>query len=110
MLAEYLHAREGHFLELCKSHDVKKLYVFGSALTKDFNPGKSDIDIVVEIAENDPVEKGEKLMKLWEKLEDFFKRKVDMLTDQPIKNSYLKLSVDRTKVLIYDGEGQKILV
>jgi uncharacterized protein len=110
MLADYLHAQEDSFLRLCKTHDVKKLYVFGSAITKDFNPDKSDIDLVVEISENDPLQKGEKLLNLWEKLEDFFKRNVDLLTDQPIKNPYLKSNIDRTKVLIYDGEGQKILI
>jgi len=110
MLTEYLHAQEASFLKLCKMYDVKKLYVFGSAITNDFNPDKSDIDIVVEIEEKDPLQKGEKLLMLWDNLEDFFKRKVDLITDQPIKNPYLKSSIDRTKVLIYDGEGQKILV
>jgi len=110
MLADYLHAQEDSFVRLCKTHDVRKLYVFGSAITNEFNPDKSDIDLVVEIGEKDPLQKGEILMTLWEKLEDFFKRKVDLLTDQPIRNPYLKASIDRTKILIYDGERQKILV
>jgi predicted nucleotidyltransferase len=110
MLADYLHAQEDSFLKLCKMHDVKKIYVFGSAVTSEFDPVTSDIDMVVEIGEKDPLQKGEMLMRLWDMLEDFFKRKVDLLTDQPIKNPYLKSSIERTKVLIYDGEGQKILV
>jgi len=86
------------------------MYAFGSSITPRFDVEKSDVDIIVELNENDPIEKGEKLLSLWDKLEDFFKRKVDLLTDQPIKNPYLKSSIERSKILIYDGEGEKILV
>lgn len=105
MLINYLHNKKDSFISLCKAHNVKKMYAFGSAITPRFDAGKSDVDIMVEINENDPLQKGEKLLSLWDKLEDFFKRKVDLLTDQPIKNPYLKSSIERTKILIYDGEG-----
>jgi predicted nucleotidyltransferase len=97
-------------LNLCKTHNVKRMYAFGSAVTNKFNPEKSDIDLIVEIDENDPIEKGEKLISLWDKLEALFKRRVDLLTDQPIKNPYLKSAIDRTKILIYDRGGEKILI
>jgi predicted nucleotidyltransferase len=34
-------------------------------------------------------------------LENVFGREVDLLEDQPIKNSYLKKSIENTKTLIY---------
>ncbi|EFK97039.1 hypothetical protein LDC_0925, partial [sediment metagenome] len=38
---------------------------------------------------------------IWDKLESFFKRKVDLLTNLNSRNPYLKQSVDESKVLIY---------
>jgi predicted nucleotidyltransferase len=98
------------FALLCKDHKVKFLYAFGSSVTEKFDPNKSDIDLLIEIDSKDPIEKGENLMSLWDLFEDFFKRKVDLLTDSSIRNPFLRKSIDSTKVLIYDGTGQKVLI
>lgn len=72
--------------------------------------GKYDIDLLVEIDDSDPIEKGEKLISLWDTFEDFFHRKVDLLTDSSIRNPFLRKRIDSTKILIYDGSGQKVLI
>jgi len=102
--------RQPDFIDLCKSHKVKSLYAFGSSVTNHFNPDSSDIDLVVEIDDLKPLERGEILISFWDKLEVFFQRKVDLLTEKSIKNPFLKKSIDSSKVLIYDGSGQKVLV
>jgi predicted nucleotidyltransferase len=96
------------FLTLCKSHNVKNIYAFGSSITDDFNEVSSDIDLLIEIDNDDPIERGENLMNVWDKLELFFQRKVDLLTSSSIKNPILRKSIDSTKILIYDGKEQKI--
>ena len=98
------------FVELCRTHKVDKIYAFGSSITDHFDPKKSDIDIVVKIDIDDPADRGEALLSLWDKLEALFGRKVDLLTDDSIRNPYLKSSINRTKRLIYDGEGEKAFV
>jgi hypothetical protein len=98
------------FIVLCKDHKVKYLYAFGSSVKGKFDLKKSDIDLLVEIDTNDPIDKGEKLLSLWDLFEDFFSRKVDLLTDSSLRNPYLRKSIDKTKVLIYDGSGQKVLI
>lgn len=98
------------FLILCKNHKVRYLYAFGSSTTDQFNDIRSDIDLLVEIDDPDPVERGEKLLSLWDTFELFFDRKVDLLTDSSVRNPYLRKNIDSTKVLIYDGKGSKILV
>lgn len=98
------------FIELCISHNVKYLYAFGSSTRNDFDEKNSDIDLVVEIESIDPIERGEKLLDLWDKLESFFSRKVDLLTDSSIKNPVLKSNIERTKTLIYDGTSEKIFI
>lgn len=97
-----------NFLNLCKIHNVKYLYAFGSSITDKFDKEKSDIDLLVEIDDSDPIERGEKLISLWDTFELFFKTKVDLLTDSSIKNPYLRKNIDSTKVLIYDRKGVKI--
>jgi hypothetical protein len=102
--------RTTDFMTLCKNHKVKNLYAFGSAVTDKFDYEKSDIDLLVEIDDPDPIKRGEKLMSLWDKFEVFFRRKVDLLTDSSIRNPYLRKSIDSTKILLYDGKGTKKLV
>lgn len=96
--------------EICQLHRVDKLYAFGSVLTERFDKNRSDLDFMVELAPMPPIEKGESLMSLWDALEGLFGRKVDLLTDQPIKNPYLKRSIEQTKQLIYDGRSEKIFL
>lgn len=110
LIKEQILRKQDDFAMLCKSHNVKYLYVFGSSVTERFDPEKSDIDLLVEIDAKDPVDRGEKLLSLWDLFESFFKRKVDLLTESSIRNPFLRKSIDSTKVLIYDGPGQKILV
>lgn len=98
------------FLELLIQNDVKYLYAFGSSVSDKFDPDNSDLDFVVEINEADPVERGEKLMNLWYKFEQLFKKKVDLLTDSSIRNPVLRENIEKTKVLIYDGQDKKILI
>ncbi len=95
--------RESDFKSLCEEHSVKYLFAFGSSVTSNFDFEKSDIDLVVEINEPNPINRGEKIISLWDNLEIFFKRKVDLLTSSAIRNPYLKQSIDESKVLIYDG-------
>lgn len=109
-LKESINNRMADFQSLCKAHHVKNLYAFGSSTTDQFNEDSSDIDLLIEIDIDDPIERGENLMNIWDKLEEFFQRKVDLLTNTSIKNPILRKSINSTKVLIYDGEEQKISI
>lgn len=109
-LATLVKERHTEFVDLCRSHKVDKIYAFGSSITDHFNPEKSDVDLVVKIDIEDPADRGEALLSLWDNLEIFFERKVDLLTDDSIRNPYLKSSIDRTKKLIYDRQGEKVFV
>jgi len=101
-IKELIKTNEHDFESLCKEHKVKSMFAFGSSVTDKFDIENSDIDLLVFIDEPDPLEMGEKILSLWDKLELFFKRKVDLLTNPNIRNPYLKQSVDESKVLIYE--------
>ncbi len=109
-LKESIQGRMSEFLSLCQKHKVKKLYAFGSSVTAAFKEESSDIDLLVELEQQDPIERGEMLISFWDKMEAFFHRKVDLLTFTSIKNPILQEQVDLTKVLVYDGKKQEIFI
>jgi predicted nucleotidyltransferase len=108
-LTTLIEERYADFVDLCRVHKVDKIYAFGSSITNHFDPETSDIDVVVKLDIADPAERGEALLSLWDNLELFFSRKVDLLTDESIRNPFLKSNIDRTKKLIYDREREKVL-
>lgn len=85
---------------LCRQNKVRTLYVFGSVLTDKFNES-SDIDFIVEIDSDDPLEYAENYFNLKFALEEILKRQIDLLENKTIKNQYLKESIDKSKSLIY---------
>ena len=109
-LTTLIKERYAGFVDVCRTHKVDKIYAFGSSITNHFDPETSDIDVVVKIDIEDPVDRGEALLSLWDNLEILFDRKVDLLTDDSIRNPFLRNNIDRTKKLIYDREGEKVFV
>ena len=109
-LREAIKSKLAEFLALCSSHNVKNLYAFGSSITDNFINETSDIDLLIEIDAEDPILRGEILISIWDKLEVFFQRKVDLLTNSSIKNPILRKSINETKMLIYDRKEHKISV
>lgn len=75
-IKDSIRARLSEFKSLCQTYDVKILYAFGSATTDQFDENSSDIDLLIEIEENDPLKRGEKLLAIWDKLELFFQKKL----------------------------------
>ena len=96
---------------ICDDNQViKNLYIFGSSLTSQFNEAASDVDVLVETTDMLPEEKGEKLMILWDDLELLFNRKIDLLTENSLRNPFLKKEIEQTRKLIYDGQSRKIFI
>jgi len=85
---------------LCKLNNVSTLYVFGSVTTEKFS-ADSDIDMVVEIDDNDPISYSDKYFTLKFQLEKILKRHIDLLEHKAIRNRFLQSEIDRTKVQIY---------
>jgi hypothetical protein len=110
VIKEIIKDRRTVFEHICQSCRVQKLYAFGSSVSEKFDPSASDIDLLVVMDIINPMEKGELLMNFWDQLEDFFQRKVDLLTPSSIKNPFLNENIEATKVLIYDGKQQKVSV
>jgi predicted nucleotidyltransferase len=93
--------------ELCRKYKVTELYVFGSILSSKFN-NKSDIDFIVEIISNDPLDYSENYFNLKFDLEKLLKRKIDLLEKKSIKNKTFKHLVNKQKKLVYDRQGESV--
>jgi len=109
IIKKEIFTRLNEFKAICENHNVKFMFAYGSSTTDSFDQKSSDIDLLVQIDEPDPLARGEKLISLWDSLEALFQRKIDLLTETSIKNPILKKNIEDTKVLIYDGTAQKIL-
>lgn len=87
--------------QICQNLKVTELYLFGSALTKDFNES-SDLDFAVVFNENlSPIEQGTAFFELLDALENLFNKKIDLLSYRVVKNPIFKEELDRTKISVY---------
>ena len=87
---------------LCKMHKVKTLFVFGSVITDKFRPD-SDIDFIVDISSNDPIDYAENYFDLKFKLQDLLKKPIDLLEQRGIKNKHLIQSINSSKRILYEA-------
>lgn len=87
---------------LCQQYHVKRLEVFGSALTGEgFEPEKSDLDFLVEFLPLQPGQHADAYFGLLEALQDMFSRSIDLVETKAIKNPYFLESVNRNRKQIY---------
>lgn len=93
--------------KLCELNKVKSLFAFGSVLNDNFS-ALSDVDMIVDIDDNDPITYSEKYFNLKFQLEMILKRQIDLLEQRAIRNKYLRSEIDLTKVLIYGETNQNM--
>lgn len=90
--------------EICKQHNVKELYIFGSVLSKNFNE-KSDIDFLIQFGSIELQDYFDNYMDLKEKLEFLFKREIDLVENQAVRNPVFRKIINRDKKLIYERKS-----
>lgn len=91
--------------QACLNAHVSELYAFGSVLTDQFTE-ESDVDLLVSIDLDDPIEYGENYFQLKFELEQILGRKIDLLESKAIRNDIFKNLIDQKKVLVY-ARGNK---
>jgi hypothetical protein len=89
--------------DACEKYQIKSLYLFGSATTNNFTV-KSDLDFLVDYFKDDeglpkaPFDYFDFLFSL----EKITGRKVDLVVQDAVRNSYFKKEMDLQKVLLYE--------
>ena len=68
--------------DACRQHQVLRMHLFGSALRDDFDPTRSDLDLLVEFQ---PIES------------------VDLVMADAVRNPYVRRDIEASKRLIYEA-------
>lgn len=85
----------------CERFGVARLDVFGSVLRDDFEPGRSDIDFLVDFGPMSPYDKPDAYFGLLDELRAIFDAEVDLMMVGALKNRYIRDDVNRTKQSLY---------
>ena len=87
--------------DLCRRFGVLRLDVFGSAVREDFDPERSDFDLLVRLEDVPPIEYSRRYFDLKEALERLFGRRVDLVTEPSLENPFFKARVLGERQPIY---------
>ncbi len=103
MIPEEIQNKLPQIHELCKAHDVAYMYLFGSASRGEMTE-KSDLDFLVKIdlVDEDYKRYSNNFFELYDEVEKLFERKVDLLTENMVKNKYFKMSIELDKKVLYE--------
>jgi uncharacterized protein len=85
---------------LCRLYGVRKLELFGSILRPDFDPVRSDVDLLVEF-QPQVASSFANFLDLKDALEDLFGRHVDLLELRAIRNRRLRHHIEQSKSPLY---------
>lgn len=88
-------------IKICRKHHVHRLAVFGSSTDDRFDPGRSDIDFIVEFDPLSPREHANCYFGLSEDLEHLFSKNVDLVEPGSVRNPYFRRSMEETRIEIY---------
>jgi len=101
MVAEIIERNRDEIAALCRKYGVRRLDVFGSAVTDAFDAVRSDLDFIVSF---ERPEEGilYRYLDLADDLERLFGRDVDLLTERSLGKTAFRAEVDRQRTRVYD--------
>ena len=86
---------------LCRRYGVRRLDAFGSVVRADFDPARSDVDVLVDFGNNSALSPLAQYFDFKESLEALFGRPVDIISSGNIRNPYVRRAVERDKIPVY---------
>jgi predicted nucleotidyltransferase len=90
---------------LCRQYGVRRLALFGSAAKGTFDPGKSDLDFLVDLGE---YEEGvaRRYLGFVVALQETLGRDVDVVTSRSVKSSAFRDELAATAQTIYEAHDR----
>ena len=89
---------------LCRRFGVRRLELFGSGTSPDFDPQRSDLDFLVDFGADADLDLFHRYFGLSEALEKLLARKIDLVMAGAMKNPYFIESVNKTRQNVYAAE------
>ena len=87
--------------DACREHQVLRMHLFGSALRNDFDPSRSDLDLLVEFEDLQPTDLVEAYFGLERQLAVITGKPVDLVMADAVRNPYVRRDIEASKWLIY---------
>ena len=87
--------------KLCLQFNVRKLEVFGSALTENFDHASSDIDFLVEFQQLQSGQYANSYFGLLDAIKKVLGREVDLVMTKAIKNQYFLQKINQNRKVLY---------
>jgi predicted nucleotidyltransferase len=100
MISALANDRE-RLLALCRKYGVRRLDVFGSAATGDFDERSSDIDLLVDFEDMPFADRADAYLGLLTGLEALFGRPIDLVEVGAIRNPYIRQDIEQSRTLLY---------
>lgn len=93
--------RRNQIEALCRQHHVRRLEVFGSAVRDDFDAERSDVDFLVEFADDPSIDLFGAYMGLREALSEVLARPVDLVMLSAVRNPYVRADIEAHRQVFY---------
>lgn len=88
--------------EICRRFHVRRLELFGSAARgADFDPGRSDIDLLVTWEPGHDAPEFAAVMALQDALEGLLGRRVDLAMASAVRNPYLRARIEASRLPLH---------
>ena len=100
-MQQFITDRMPEIQDLCRTHHVQRMTIFGSAVRDDFNPETSDVDVRV-IFDSEKIERyARNAFSFQDALVELFGRKVDLVSAKTLRNDYFRRAIERDQVEVY---------
>jgi hypothetical protein len=97
----FIEQKREEIAELCRTHHVRRLSIFGSAVREDFDPERSDVDVRVEFEQEGVQGYADNYFEFCDRIAKLLGRKVDVVSGSVIQNSYFRKEIEESQVTLY---------
>lgn len=100
-MIELIEQNRTSLIAVCRRYRVRRLEVFGSAVTGPFDPATSDLDFLVDFGDMPGHERFDAYFDLLDALRALFGREVDLVESDAMRNPWFIRQVNQSRTELY---------
>jgi hypothetical protein len=95
-------SRRADIAAVCRRYHVRRLDLFGSAArVEDFDPIRSDIDLLVQYAPDHSPPTIAEFLGLREALASILGRRIDLVMESGVRNPFVRAAIEQSRQELY---------